>query len=59
MLDSIIHTERRALYIAEIGLNHNGDMDTALAMIASAARAGADAVKFQTFVPELMNCLYP
>jgi sialic acid synthase SpsE len=58
MLDSIIHSERRALYIAEIGLNHNGDMDTALAMIASAARAGADAVKFQAFVPELMNSVY-
>ena len=58
MLDSIIHTEKNALYIAEIGLNHNGDMDTALSMISSAARAGADAVKFQTFVPELMNSVY-
>ena len=58
MLDSIIHTKRKALYIAEIGLNHNGDMETAIAMISSAARAGADAVKFQTFVPELMNSVY-
>ncbi len=58
MLESIIHTERKALYIAEIGLNHNGDMDTALAMISSAGHAGADAVKFQTFVPELMNSVY-
>jgi sialic acid synthase SpsE len=58
MLDSIIHTERKALYVAEIGLNHNGDLDTALAMISSAARAGADAVKFQTFAPEQMNSVY-
>jgi sialic acid synthase SpsE len=58
MLESVIHTERRALYVAEIGLNHNGDMNTARAMISAAARAGADAVKFQTFVPELMNSVY-
>lgn len=35
--------------IAEIGFNHEGDADTATEMIAAAARAGADAVKFQTF----------
>ena len=27
-------------------------------MISLAARSGADAVKFQTFVPELMNSVY-
>lgn len=35
--------------IAEAGVNHNGDMDMALELIEVAARAGADAVKFQTF----------
>ncbi|MBN1497797.1 MAG: N-acetylneuraminate synthase family protein [Spirochaetes bacterium] len=54
MLESVIQSVRNAIYVAEIGLNHNGDMDTARAMIQRAARAGADAVKFQTFVPELM-----
>ena len=35
--------------IAEIGVNHNGDMNLAGKMIDAAAWAGADAVKFQTF----------
>lgn len=35
--------------IAEIGVNHNGDVGLAKQMIDVAAKAGADAVKFQTF----------
>lgn len=35
--------------IAEVGVNHNGDMALAERLIDSAAEAGADAVKFQTF----------
>ncbi len=35
--------------IAEIGSNHNHDFDLAKKLIATAAEAGADAVKFQTF----------
>ncbi len=58
MLDSIIQNRRKALYIAEIGLNHNGDPDMAVKMIQAAAQAGADLVKFQTFVPELMSSVY-
>jgi hypothetical protein len=35
--------------IAEAGVNHNGDLQTAEEMVDVAAEAGADAVKFQTF----------
>ena len=35
--------------IAEAGVNHNGDLNMALRLIDTAADAGADMVKFQTF----------
>ena len=38
--------------IAEVGLNHNGDINIAKRMIEVAKEAGADAVKFQTFRAE-------
>ncbi len=43
--------------IAEIGINHNGDLETAERMIDAAVHAGADAVKFQKRTPEL--CVPP
>lgn len=39
----------RTLVIAEIGSNHNGDFAQARALLAAAAAAGADAVKFQVY----------
>lgn len=38
--------------IAEAGINHNGDMEKAKMLIDSAAECGADAIKFQTHLPE-------
>ena len=38
--------------IAEAGVNHNGEMGLAHKLIDAAAKAGADAVKFQSFVTE-------
>lgn len=37
--------------IAEIGINHGGDPTVAKELIHAAAKSGADAAKFQTFVP--------
>lgn len=45
-------SDNRALLIAEIGINHNGDLDLARAAIEAAARSGADAVKFQNYRTE-------
>jgi N-acetylneuraminate synthase len=39
--------------IAEIGINHNGDVDIAKKLIDAAKHGGADAVKFQKRTPEL------
>jgi N,N'-diacetyllegionaminate synthase len=41
------------IVIAEAGVNHNGDFNKAAEMIQIAADAGADYVKFQTFITEL------
>ncbi len=41
---------RPAFVVAEIGFNHNGDVELAKRMIESAAENGADAVKLQTFI---------
>ena len=40
----------KTLIIAEAGVNHNGDVSLAKELIAAAAAAGADLVKFQTFI---------
>jgi N-acetylneuraminate synthase len=39
--------------VAEIGINHNGDLDIARKLIDAAVDAGCDAVKFQKRTPEL------
>ncbi|MDK2979883.1 MAG: N-acetylneuraminate synthase [Chloroflexota bacterium] len=39
--------------IAEIGINHNGDLDTAKEMILAAKDCGVDAIKLQKRTPEL------
>ena len=45
-------TDKKVLIIAEIGNNHEGDFNVACEMIEAAAEAGADAVKFQTIIPD-------
>lgn len=46
-----------AFIVAEIGINHNGDLDMAKELILAAKHAGVDAVKFQKRTPEL--CVPP
>jgi len=46
-----------AYIIAEIGINHNGSLETASQMIDAAVHAGVDAVKFQKRTPEVATPL--
>ena len=54
MFSNILNCNRGnfTFIIAEIGVNHNGDINLAKKMIKSASECGVDAVKFQTFKSE-------
>ncbi len=61
MPDKIIKIENKSIgpgcpvfIIAEAGVNHNGSLELAKKLVDVAAAAGADAIKFQTFTPELL-----
>lgn len=47
-----LDTDNRTYIIAEIGINHGGNLDTAKRLIDSAASTGCNAVKFQTYLTE-------
>ena len=44
-----------AFIIAELSANHNQDFDIAIKMIEAAAKAGANAIKLQTYTPDTMT----
>jgi N-acetylneuraminate synthase len=50
--DHIVGKTKKCFVIAEAGVNHNGDITLAHKLIEVAASAGADAVKFQSFITE-------
>jgi N-acetylneuraminate synthase len=55
--DRLIGDGHPTYIVAEIGINHNGDLKIAKELIDAAAHAGVDAVKFQKRTPEL--CVPP
>lgn len=51
----IISKKEKPFIIAEAGINHNGNIETAFRMIETAKDVGVDAIKFQTFKAEEFN----
>lgn len=49
-----MNNSQHVIIIAEAGVNHNGDLGLARRMVVAAKEAGADYVKFQTAIPELV-----
>lgn len=48
----IVKRDGQPFIIAEAGVNHETDLQIAMKMVEAAARAGADAIKFQTYKAE-------
>lgn len=55
--DRLVGEGQPVYIVAEIGINHNGDVEIAKRLIDAAKLAGCDAVKFQKRTPEL--CVPP
>ena len=51
--DRLVGPGRPVYVTGEIGINHNGELENALALIDAAVEAGCDAVKFQKRTPEV------
>ncbi|QOR39081.1 pseudaminic acid synthase [Billgrantia diversa] len=51
----VIGSEQPPYIIAELSANHNGSIDTAFKIIEEAKRAGADAIKLQTYRPDTIT----
>lgn len=47
-----MYIKKKPYFIAEVGVNHNGRLNLAKKLILGAKKAGADAIKFQSFIAE-------
>jgi len=55
MLIDSFDTSQKTLIIAELSANHGQDINIAIETIRAAKRAGADAIKLQTYTPDTMT----
>jgi len=53
--DRLISSNSEPYVIAELSANHNGSLEMALRLIEAAKKAGADAVKLQTYTPDTIT----
>jgi pseudaminic acid synthase len=51
----LLNKNSNVFIIAELSANHNGSIETAIETIRAAKRAGADAIKFQTYTSDTMT----
>jgi N-acetylneuraminate synthase len=51
----VVGPKHKPFVIAEMSANHNGSLQTALRLVEEAKRAGADAIKLQTYRPDTLT----